>query len=163
MTPHPTVLILPVAIPLFLGALSLLFQSMAPNRRVALQRILAGLGLFANMAVAGFLLFWVLQRGPQAFQLGLWPAPFGITVYLDTLTALMLVMVGLLSLLIYPFALETIDPERARLGFFPMLLFLLMGANGAFITGDLFNLYVFYEVLLMASFVLLTLGCSQPL
>ena len=158
MTPHPTVLILPVAIPLFLGALSLLFQSMAPNRRVALQRILAGLGLFANMAVAGFLLFWVLQRGPQACQLGLWPAPFGITVYLDTLTALMLVMVGLLSLLIYPFALETIDPERARLGFFPMLLFLLMGANGAFITGDLFNLYVFYEVLLMASFVLLTLG-----
>jgi len=70
----------------------------------------------------------------------------------------MLTVVGLLSLLLLPYAMASLDSRRSRLGYYPMALLLLMGANGAFITGDLFNLYVFYEVLLMSSFVLLALG-----
>jgi multicomponent Na+:H+ antiporter subunit D len=65
---------------------------------------------------------------------------------------------GCSALLIFPYALASTRSARERLGFYPMSLLLLMGVNGAFITGDLFNLYVFYEVLLMSSFVLLTLG-----
>jgi multicomponent Na+:H+ antiporter subunit D len=158
MTLHPTILALPVAIPLLFGALGLLVQSMSLPRRLQIQQVLVGAALGVNLVVGVILFAFALTGGPISFQMGLWVAPFGITVYLDTMTGIMLTMVGLLSVLIYPFALATVDDERARLGFFPMTLFLLMGANGAFITGDLFNLYVFYEVLLMASFVLLTLG-----
>lgn len=158
MNLHPTILALPVAIPLVFGAAALLVQSLRPPYRVRIQQWLVGFGIGANLVLALILLNFALADGKMAFQMGLWPAPFGITVYLDALTGIMLTMVGLLSALIFPFALATIDAERGRLGFYPMMLFLLMGANGAFITGDLFNLYVFYEVLLMASFVLLTLG-----
>ncbi len=158
MTLHPTVLALPVALPLIFGALGMLFQSARPPRRVRVQQAFTGIGLGANLVLALVLLIYALNGGRVAYQMGLWPAPFGISVYLDALTAIMLAMVGLLSVVIFPFALATIDAERARAGFFPMMLFLLMGANGAFITGDLFNLYVFYEVLLMSSFVMLTLG-----
>ncbi len=156
MTLHPTILALPVALPLIFGALGLIAQTAIPVRRVRIQQTLTGIGIGANLVLALVLLVFTLTGGRMAFQMGLWPAPFGITVYLDALAAIMLTMVGLLSAVIFPFALATMDAERTRLGFFPMMLFLLMGANGAFITGDLFNLYVFYEVLLMSSFVLLT-------
>ena len=158
MTLPPTILALPVALPLIFGALGLLAQSARPARRVRIQQTFTGIGLGANLALALALFAYALTGERMAFQMGLWPAPYGITVYLDTLTAIMLTMVGLLSVVIFPFALATMDAERARSGFFPLMLFLLMGANGAFITGDLFNLYVFYEVLLMSSFVMLTLG-----
>ncbi|HQY90384.1 proton-conducting transporter membrane subunit [Caldilinea sp.] len=158
MTLHPTILALPVALPLIFGALGLIAQTAIPVRRVRIQQTLTGIGIGANLVLALVLLVFTLNGGRLAFQMGLWPAPFGITVYLDALAAIMLTMVGLLSAVIFPFALATMDAERTRLGFFPMMLFLLMGANGAFITGDLFNLYVFYEVLLMSSFVMLTLG-----
>ncbi len=155
---HPTILAFPVVIPLIFGAMGLIAQSARPNRRVRIQQTFTGIGLGANLVLALLLLAVTLTGERMSFQMGLWPAPFGITVYVDALTAIMLTMVGLLSVVIFPFALATMDTERARVGFFPMMLFLLMGANGAFITGDLFNLYVFYEVLLMSSFVMLTLG-----
>ncbi|GIV72756.1 MULTISPECIES: proton-conducting transporter transmembrane domain-containing protein [Caldilinea] len=158
MSLHPTVITLPVAIPLLLGAVGMFLQFIQLPHRLQVQQTLVGVGVIVNLAVALLLLVFTLDRGPVAYQMGLWMPPFGITVYLDALSAIMLVMVGLLSALIFPFALATIDSERAQLGFFPMMLFLLMGANGAFLTGDLFNLYVFYEVMLMASFVLLTIG-----
>lgn len=158
MTLHPTILAFPVAIPLIFGALGMLFQSARPTRRMRIQQTFTGIGLGANLTVALIFLGFTLSGGRMAYQMGLWPAPFGISVYLDALTAIMLTMVGLLSVVIFPFALATMDAERTRAGFFPLMLFLLMGANGAFITGDLFNLYVFYEVLLMSSFVMLTLG-----
>ena len=158
MNVHPTILAMPVAIPLLFGALSLLMQGIRTPHRVRVQQILAGIAIGANLILALLLLSYTLSGGRMSFQMGLWPAPFGITVYIDGLSAIMLTTVGLLSALIFPFAVATMDAERSRLGFYPMALFLLMGANGAFITGDLFNLYVFYEVLLMSSFVLLTLG-----
>ena len=122
------------------------------------QQILSAVALGINLVVGCVLLSFTLSGGRLAYQMGLWPAPFGITVYCDALTAIMLVSTGLLALLLLPFAVASLDRQRERLGFYPMALLLLMGANGAFITGDLFNLYVFYEVLLMSSFVLLTLG-----
>ncbi|MFN3979327.1 MAG: hypothetical protein ACK4SA_02940, partial [Caldilinea sp.] len=123
MSLHPTILALPVAIPLVFGALGILIQSMPLARRLQIQKVLVGSAICANLVVAVILLAFALTGGPIAYQMGLWVAPFGITVYLDAMTGIMLTMVGLLSLLIYPFALATIDAERAQLGFFPMTLF----------------------------------------
>lgn len=160
MSLHPTVLALPVAIPLACGALAIILHITRSPQRVELQQVITVIAVAANLVVATILLAFTLAGNRFAFQMGLWPAPFGITVYCDALTAIMLTAVGFLAAAILPFAFATLDTERARLGFYPLSLFLLMGANGAFITGDLFNLYVFYEVLLMASFILLTLGGS---
>ena len=124
---HPTILALPVAIPLIFGAMGLIAQSARPNRRVRIQQTFTGIGLGANLVLALLLLVVTLTGERMSFQMGLWPAPFGITVYVDALTAIMLTMVGLLSVVIFPFALATMDAERARVGFFPMMLFLLMG------------------------------------
>jgi multicomponent Na+:H+ antiporter subunit D len=154
----PSLLAFPVAIPLAFAALSIVFQLMHAPGYVQVQRVLAAIAVISNFAVALAIWIYTLTNGPFAFQMGLWPAPFGITVYADALTGIMLASGGLLALLALPYAMASLDSRRERLGYYPMALLLLMGANGAFITGDLFNLYVFYEVLLMSSFVLLALG-----
>ncbi len=148
----------PIVLPLIGAALSLLVSTRVTPRQTRIQRIVAILGVTANLLVALFLL-WLTAGNDQrvVLQVGLWPAPFGITLVADAFSAIMLALTGLLMLCIVVYAAGTLD-EREGLNFYPLLLFLLMGVNGAFVAGDLFNLYVFFEVLLMASFVLLSLG-----
>ena len=158
MTLSPSLLAFPVAIPLAFAALAVIFQLMQAAHYVQVQKVLALVAVISNFVVALVILAYTLTGGRLVYQMGLWPAPFGITVYADALTGIMLASGGLLALLVLPYAMASLDSRRERLGYYPMALLLLMGANGAFITGDLFNLYVFYEVLLMSSFVLLALG-----
>jgi multicomponent Na+:H+ antiporter subunit D len=158
MTLSTSLLAFPVAIPLGFAALAVIFQLMRPAQYVPVQKVLALVAVISNFIVALVILAYTLAGGRLVYQMGLWPAPFGITVYADALTGIMLASGGLLALLVLPYAMASLDSRRERLGYYPMALLLLMGANGAFITGDLFNLYVFYEVLLMSSFVLLALG-----
>ncbi|MCW5876171.1 MAG: Na+/H+ antiporter subunit D [Anaerolineales bacterium] len=148
----------PIAFPLIGAALSLLASTRVTRRQTRTQRIIAALFSLINLGVAIFLLS-VTAIGEQrmTLQVGLWPAPFGITLFADGLSAIMLTLTALLMVCLVFYAMGTLD-EREGLNFYPLLLFLLMGVNGAFVAGDLFNLYVFFEVLLMASFVLLSLG-----
>jgi multicomponent Na+:H+ antiporter subunit D len=95
-------------------------------------------------------------------NVGSWQAPFGITLVVDMLSSVMLVLSGLLAAGVSVYACFDLDEPRVRFGFFPLMLILLMGVNGAFVTGDLFNLYVWFEVLLTASFILLALGGERP-
>jgi multicomponent Na+:H+ antiporter subunit D len=95
--------------------------------------------------------------GVLVLRLGDWPAPFGITLMLDGLSALMLLFTAILGVACVVYSIGTLD-ARASMNYYPLVLFLLLGVNGAFLSGDLFNLYVFFEVMLMASFALLTLG-----
>lgn len=152
----------PVAAPLLAAALILLLARWGGRRRIRQQIALTAVTLCLNLAVA-LLLFQASAGQGERFvlQMGAWSAPYGITVYGDGLSATLLLLTALVALAVYPFAVATIDYHRARMGFHPLYLFLLMGVNGAFLAGDLFNLYVFFEVLLMASFVLLTIG-AQP-
>ena len=152
----------PVAAPLLTAALILLLARWGGRRWIRQQIALTALALCLNLAVA-LLLFQATAAQGERFvlQMGAWSAPFGITVYGDGLSATLLLLTALVALAVYPFAVATIDYHRERMGFHPLYLLLLMGVNGAFLAGDLFNLYVFFEVLLMASFVLLTVG-AQP-
>ncbi|MGH1478997.1 MAG: proton-conducting transporter membrane subunit, partial [Geminicoccales bacterium] len=90
--------------------------------------------------------------------MGNWPAPFGITLVADLFSAVMVLAAGLVGLAVAIYALADIDHERAAGGFDSFLQILLAGVAGAFLTGDLFNLYVWFEVMLIASFALMTLG-----
>jgi multicomponent Na+:H+ antiporter subunit D len=146
-------LVLPLLIPLTTGALSLLARG---SRRT--QRVFGLAGAALQCAAAILLLRAVLDRGVLATQISNWPAPFGITLVADLLSAIMVVLAGLIGLATAVYSLATIDPERESFGYYPLLHILLMGVCGAFLTGDIFNLYVWFEVMLMASFILLALG-----
>ncbi|MBN2470799.1 MAG: Na+/H+ antiporter subunit D [Anaerolineae bacterium] len=146
-------LLLPLFIPM-LGAIIGLF---AWQRR-SIQRLSGVIGAGGLLAAGIALLAIVYADGPLAIQIGNWPAPFGITLVADLLSALMVTLTGLMGLMVMLYSLVSIDPERESYGYYPLVLFLLMGVSGAFLTGDMFNLYVWFEVLLIASFVLLALG-----
>jgi multicomponent Na+:H+ antiporter subunit D len=149
-------LVLPILMPLFTAATSLLFW-----RRRQLQRWWGVIGMAALCVVAFVLLGCVRQDGIQAVQIGDWPAPFGITLVADLLSAIMVVLAALVGLAVAVYSLADIEAPREAFGYYPLLHILLMGICGAFLTGDLFNLYVWFEVMLIASFVLLALGGEQ--
>jgi multicomponent Na+:H+ antiporter subunit D len=146
-------LILPIVIPLGTAAVALLAW-----RSPAAQRVLGVLGAAALLLAALTLLGTVWHVGILTLQVGDWPAPFGIVLVADLLGAIMVVLAGLMGLAVAVYSLADLDPARERFGYYPLLQILLMGVCGAFLTGDLFNLYVWFEVMLIASFVLLTLG-----
>jgi multicomponent Na+:H+ antiporter subunit D len=150
-------LVLPIVIPLGTAALTLLLR----RYRVA-QRVLGVAGAAALLGVALVLLAIVRRDGIQAVQIGGWPAPFGITFVADLFSAIMVVLAGLMGLAVAIYSLVNIDQRRITFGYYPLFHVLLMGVCGAFLTGDLFNLYVWFEVMLIASFVLLAFGGERP-
>ncbi|WP_372619132.1 monovalent cation/H+ antiporter subunit D [Falsiroseomonas sp.] len=108
--------------------------------------------------LAALLLQATAEAGPFAVAIGNWPAPFGITLVADRLAATMLAVTAAVAL---PALLAATDgTDRAGLHFHPFFQLLIAGLNGAFLTGDLFNLFVFFEVLLIASYALLVHGAG---
>lgn len=146
-------LVLPVLIPFITGIVMLVFWGRRDIHR-ALNVVGAALLLVAGIA----LLDGVSRNGIQATQLGNWPAPFGISFVADLLSAIMVVITGLTALAVAVYSLGSMDEARERFGYYPLLHIMFMGICGAFLTGDIFNLYVWFEVLLMSSFVLMALG-----
>lgn len=160
MALNPNWLVAPIVIPMVGAALGLTARRWGGSRTTRIQRSLTSVAAGLNLLVAILILVATISGQRIVAQMGLWPAPFGITLFADGLSAIMLTLTAILVAATVSFAMGTLD-ERERMNFHPLVLFLLMGVNGAFLAGDLFNLYVFFEVLLMASFVLLTLG-GQP-
>ena len=146
-------LVAPIMTPMLTACLVFL----APADRLLRGR-LSVIGAGALTLFGAVLLTQVWLNGPIAGDMGSWPAPFGITLAADLFSALMVVTSGLVGLAVTLYALADIDHERAAGGFDSFLQILLAGVTGAFLTGDLFNLYVWFEVMLIASFALMTLG-----
>jgi multicomponent Na+:H+ antiporter subunit D len=148
-----TVLVLPLLIPLLTAAgLLVLWRA----RRA--QRALSVVGAASLLGAGALLLRAVLRGGIQVVQVGSWPAPFGITLVADVFSAIMVVLAGLVGSMVTIYSLAGTDARRESFGYHPLQHFLLLGVCGAFVAGDLFNLYVWFEVMLMASFALLALG-----
>lgn len=145
--------LLPLILPLFFAILTLLAW-----HRLIWQRVFAVTGSALLLGCGLALLLLVEREGIQVVQVGNWPPPYGISLVVDRLSALMVTVAGGLALLIAIFSLGSMDEARLRYGFYPLFFVLLIGVCGAFITGDIFNLYVWFEVMLMASFVLIALG-----
>ncbi len=146
----------PIVIP-FIAALA----ALAGYRSLRWQRLMLIVGTGAALTMSIQLLLSVIDIGPLAVQLGDWRAPFGITLVADRLSAIMVVLTHLMGLAVGIYSLGGIDNDRLRFFYVPIYLVLLMGVSGAFLTGDLFNLYVWFEVMLIASFVLLALGGTK--
>jgi multicomponent Na+:H+ antiporter subunit D len=150
-------LVLPIVIPLATATVTLVAWS---SYRV--QRIVPLIGGVALLGAGLALVAAVAARGILVLQIGNWPAPFGITLVADLFSALMVAITGVMGAAIAVYSAGTIDETRERFGYHALVHALLAAVSGAFLTGDLFNLYVWFEVMLMASFVLLALGGDRP-
>ena len=150
-----------VLIPLGSAALALAL----PGRRRA-QQLITVIALVAEVALSGAFMWIVDQQGALVMQVGGWAAPFGISLVVDRLSALMLTVsaVVLLGVLLFSLGqgLADGDDETPVSIYYPTYLVLGAGVCNAFIAGDLFNLYVGFEILLVASYVLITLGGTGP-
>lgn len=146
-------LFLPLVVPLLAGAAAVLVG----QRRIVARPIAAAATLF-NLGYSVWLLWLVGTAGRQVTQAGAWAAPFGISLVADGLSAIMLFLTALLMTLTVFYSFGSVGAQRERFYYYPLLLLLMFGCSGAFLTGDLFNLYVWFEVLLVASFGLITLG-----
>ncbi len=129
--------------------------SMRRHRNLALALSLGG--AIAMLVAAVALLALAQDDTVRSYALGGWAAPFGIILVLDRLAATMLVLAALLGAIVLLHAVVT-GADRRGWHFHPLFHFQLMGLNGAFLTGDLFNLFVFFEVLLIASYGLMLHG-----
>jgi multicomponent K+:H+ antiporter subunit D len=152
-------LIAPIVLPLFASAVMLLLGG---ERRRNVNAALNVVTTFALVAVS-IALLRAADGAPTGlagvYRLGNWPAPFAIVLVADRLAALMLLLTSLLAMAAVVFALARW--HRVGVLFHPLFQFLLMGINGAFLTGDLFNLFVFVEVLLAASYGLALHGSGS--
>ena len=145
--------IYPIIIQL-LTAVVLLFFWMYPK----LQRYLSILGSALSLVTSSILFYIVWNNGIQTIQLGDWAAPFGITLVADTLAVTLVLITSFVSFAVAIYSTANVVASRVKFGYYPIYHFLILGLTGAFLTGDIFNLYVWFEVIIISSFVLLTIG-----
>ena len=146
-------ILLPLLLPLLTAIVCLFFK----NNRQA-QHFVSVSGSVLLLASAVWLLSLVREHDILVTQIAGWRAPFGISLVVDMFSVIMLIVSAFVALLANIYSIKSITGRRKQLGYFVFFHFLMMGINGAFLAGDIFNLYVWFEVLLMASFVLLSLG-----
>ncbi|MGD8795899.1 MAG: monovalent cation/H+ antiporter subunit D [Thiohalophilus sp.] len=146
------IVIAPILLPLLAGITLLLLRPLDYQWR----RALGLLAVTAQVIVAIMLMQTVMKSGPLTYALGNWPAPYGIILVADSLSTWMVMITALLALFALFYAIGGSD-RRGR-HFHVLFQLQLFGLQGAFLTGDLFNLFVFFEVLLLASYGLLLHG-----
>lgn len=148
--------ILPVAWCIGIGAILMMVRP-----RTGLQPLIAIAALCVLAGINATLLWHVLQNGPVTMVMGRWLPPFGIAFTVDLTGALFALMAAVVALAGAVAAVTDINDSGRRYGFYPLLMLLMAGVSGAFLTGDIFNLYVWFEVLLISSFGLLVLGSER--
>ena len=149
-------IVFPIIIPFIIGAILLITA-----RHYKVQRVLSGITILGMLALSIYLAIMVHKEGIMIVEAGSWSAPFGIVIVADLFSTLMVLLTSILSVACLFFAFKTITPKREKFYFYPFYFFLLAGANGAFLTGDIFNLFVFFEVTLMASYALIVNGGTK--
>ena len=146
-------LVCPIVIPLAAAVVG--FAGRGSERA---QRAVSLVGALGLSAAAAGLLSTVWREGIASVQIGRWPAPYGITLVADHLSAAMVAVSALIGLATVIYAFGDTPPGRLSRALHPLLHALLAGVCGAFLAGDVFNLYVWFEVMLIASLALLILG-----
>ncbi len=148
--------IAPLLLCMVVGAVLLMIR-----KETRAQPIVAIPGLVALVIVDAALLLHVMANGPVTMTMGRWLPPFGISFTVDILGALLTLTAGIAALAGGIYGAGDVNDTGRRYGFYPFLFLMMAGVSGAFLTGDIFNLYVWFEVLLISSFGLLILGSER--
>src|SRR5690606_24077041 len=143
----------PIFVQLFVAIIQLVFW-----RKTITQRYLSIGGSIIGLLVAIRLFSRVYDSGILTLNAANWDAPFGIVFVADMLSVTLVLITSIAALSVSLFSSVGLSRQRMLYGYFPIFHFLIMGLNGAFLTGDIFNLYVYFEVIIISSFVLMTLG-----
>lgn len=151
MTGH---LVIPIVGPLGAAVLCLLLHRSLRGQRLVSLASFVGILVY----LAGWLWPALRARGVAVLCLGNWPAPYGIALAADLLSGIMVSLSAVVGLAVLIYAMAWFRHSQEERFFYPLYLVLFMGIHGAFLTGDIFNLYVFFEVMLVASFGLMALG-----
>ncbi|OXS56966.1 Na+/H+ antiporter subunit D [Cohnella sp. CIP 111063] len=149
-------LVLPLLIPLC-TAVILLFM----KNRIILQRWVSMIGILLGAVVSCCLVMQVRSEGAQVLHMGGWLPPYGIAFVADMFAALLTLTTAIVAACCLLYSFGSIREERERHYYYPFFQFLLVGVNGSFLTGDLFNLFVCFEVMLISSYALIVLGGTQ--
>ncbi len=150
----------PLLAPLLAPLISALAGLLFARSSIRVQKVIGLMGTVLNSAGAAWLTVAVVQseNGVFALRAGSWDGPFGIVLAGDRLSAGLVSVSAVIALATAIYSMTAINDRRIRLHYFPLFHFLMLGVNGAFLTADLFNLYVWFEVMLISSFVLIALG-----
>lgn len=146
-------IVLPMVIPILTGIFLVFFKS-----KIVLQRTLSLLALLANIGVSFYLLQRIQTEGILRLDFGEWKPPFGILFVADSFAMLLVLTTSIVSALILIYSFSSTKERTEKNYFYSFILFLIAGVNGSFLTGDLFNLFVNFEVMLIASYILIVIG-----
>ncbi len=147
---------MPVIWPLLTGIILIFF-----GKKVGIQKVLSLFSSIIGVIIAATVVYRVYHDGMITLAVGSWKAPFGIIIAADMLAALLVLTTTVIGAAILLYSFTGVGKDREHYYYYSIFQFLLVGVNGAFLTGDLFNLFVFFEVMLMASYVLLVLGGTK--
>lgn len=145
--------ILPILLPLFSGVLLFFLR-----RQIMVQQVLTIAGTLATLISSLVLIGSISNDGIQILNLGGWEAPYGITLVADMLAVLLTATASIVTIACLLYTFHSIGEERKKFYVYPLMMLLLCGVNGSFLTGDIFNLFVFFEVMLISSYALISLG-----
>ncbi|AOV06638.1 Na+/H+ antiporter subunit D [Sporosarcina ureilytica] len=144
---------MPMMIPLLTGIILVFLRPF-----VKVQRVVSFLALVATAIVSMILLNRIQTNGILRLDFGGWKPPYGILFVADSFSVLLVLTTAIVSAIVLLYAFSSIGARRENMFFYPFSLLLIAGVNGSFLTGDLFNLFVCFEVMLLASYVLITMG-----
>ena len=147
------IIVLPMIIPLITGILLIFFR-----RFIRLQRWISIITMIATAIVSLLILQQIQVEGILRLDFGEWLPPYGILFVADSFATLLVLTSSIVTIACLLYATASIGEAREKMYFYPFVLFLVAGVHASFLTGDLFNLFVSFEVMLLASYVLITLG-----
>ena len=150
-------IILPVLVHMLTAIVAIFFW-----QKINIQRVISVVGSSAGLVLAWELFLKTSESGILTMQAGGWRAPFGITFVSDAFSSILVLLTGIVAFSVSLFSTAAVSTNRIKYGYFAIFHFLIMGLNGAFLTGDIFNLYVWFEIVIISSFVLMTLGGRKP-
>ncbi|EXX87066.1 monovalent cation/H+ antiporter subunit D [Paenibacillus darwinianus] len=149
-------IVFPLLIPLTTAVLMIFL-----HHHIAAQRWISAVSMVLNVAAAVMIVSQVRAEGIQTLYMGGWVPPYGILFAADMLAALLVLTTAVIGTACLLYAFRTIGEQRERHYFYPLFQFLVAGVMGSFLTGDLFNLFVCFEVMLISSYALIVLGGTK--
>jgi len=147
------IIVMPMIIPLLTGILLIFLRPY-----VKVQRVFSLVSIVATVAVSVFILNMIQADGILRLDFGGWLPPYGISFVADSFSMLLVSTTAIVTGILLIYAFSSIGRAHENMFFYPFVFFLIAGVNGSFLTGDLFNLFVCFEVMLLSSYVLITLG-----
>lgn len=147
------ILVMPMAVPILVGIMLIFFRP-----KMAVQRWISFVAMLVNVYVSVVILNRIQNEGILRVDFGAWKPPFGILFVADSFSVLLVLTTSVVTAVCLLYAFTSIGTARERMFFYPFVLFMVAGVNGSFLTGDLFNLFVCFEVMLLASYALVSLG-----